>query len=353
MADTQPAPQPAVPDDSALDGSLTAAQDALLKMMEPETETPESEEAQPTDVEESQPEEEGESFEEESEEALEEESEEDESEEVTEESDEESEEAPLYAVTINGEEREVSLEELTKGYSRQSDYTKKTQDLAAKRKEAEDVHKQMSLQVEYLQAERQEYINALSQVVQNSMVGLQDYQNIDWETLRQEDPITYVTKKEEEREAKERVQQMIGQQQAAQAQEESHQKARFVEHKQEETRKLVDALPAWSDPTKRAKLSSELREYAVSQGFTENDIKGLVDHRQVVTLYKASKYDKLQGSDIKQKKTKNKPKVIRSGTLKTKSETSKEKRKVQMKRLQQTGHVDDAAALLEDMFNPN
>jgi len=351
MADTQPAPQPVVPDDSALDGSLTAAQDALLKMLEPETETPETEEAQPTDVEESQPEEEGESFEEESEEALEEESEEDESEEVTEESDEESEEEPLYAVTINGEEREVSLEELTKGYSRQSDYTKKTQDLATKRKEAEDVHKQMSLQVEYLQAERQEYINALSQVVQNSMVGLQDYQNIDWETLRQEDPITYVTKKEEERDAKEKVQQMIGQQQAAQAQEESHQKAIFVEHKQEETRKLVDALPAWSDPTKRAKLSSELREYAVSQGFTEDDIKGLVDHRQVVTLYKASKYDKLQGSDIKQKKTKNKPKVIRSGTLKTKSETSKEKRKVQMKRLQQTGHVDDAAALLEDMFN--
>jgi len=351
MADTQPAPQPVVPDDSAPEGSLIEAQNAFLQLMDSQEETPETEKAQPTDVEESQPEEEGESFEEESEEALAEESEEDESEEVTEESDEESEEELLYAVTINGVEREVSLEELTKGYSRQSDYTKKTQDLATKRKEAEDVHKQVSLQMEYLQVERQEYINALSQMVQNSMVGLEDYSNIDWETLRQEDPITYVTKKEEERDAKERVQQMLGQQQAAQSQEESHQKAMYVEHKQEETKKLVGALPDWGNPEKRAKLSSELREYATSQGFTENDLKALVDHRYVVTLYKASKYDKLQGSDIKQKKTKNKPKVIRSGTLKTKSASSKEKRNIQMKRLQKTGHVDDAASLLEEMFN--
>jgi|TARA_R110000751_G_scaffold22310_7_gene62977 hypothetical protein len=39
-----------------------------------------------------------------------------------------------YAVKVDGENQEVSLEELRDGYQRQSDYTRKTQDLAAERK---------------------------------------------------------------------------------------------------------------------------------------------------------------------------------------------------------------------------
>ena len=40
----------------------------------------------------------------------------------------------LYKLTVNGEETEVTLEELKKGYSRQSDYTRKTEKLSQDRK---------------------------------------------------------------------------------------------------------------------------------------------------------------------------------------------------------------------------
>lgn len=40
-------------------------------------------------------------------------------------------------VTVDGEELSVPLSELTQGYSRQADYTRKTQELASQRKEAE------------------------------------------------------------------------------------------------------------------------------------------------------------------------------------------------------------------------
>jgi hypothetical protein len=42
---------------------------------------------------------------------------------------------PLYAVTVQGEEQQVTLEELRGGYMRQSDYTKKTQGLSQREKE--------------------------------------------------------------------------------------------------------------------------------------------------------------------------------------------------------------------------
>ena len=109
MADTQEAPQaPAgLQPTPALGGSVTEAQEALLSLLEPEEETPENEEAQPTEEEESQPEEEDESLEEESEEEEESVEEEEESEEP-----DEGDEEVLYAVTVNGKEREVNLDEL-------------------------------------------------------------------------------------------------------------------------------------------------------------------------------------------------------------------------------------------------
>lgn len=40
---------------------------------------------------------------------------------------------PAYTVKIDGEEQQVSLEELQQGYQRQADYTRKTQEIAAER----------------------------------------------------------------------------------------------------------------------------------------------------------------------------------------------------------------------------
>jgi hypothetical protein len=62
-------------------------------------------------------------------------------EETAEEEPEESEDEPepTYKVKVNGEEVEVPLSELTKGYSREQDYTKKTMALAEERKAPEPV----------------------------------------------------------------------------------------------------------------------------------------------------------------------------------------------------------------------
>jgi hypothetical protein len=47
-----------------------------------------------------------------------------------------------YKVKINGEEVDVALDELLKGYSRTGDYTRKAMDLAAQRKAFDDDRKQ-------------------------------------------------------------------------------------------------------------------------------------------------------------------------------------------------------------------
>jgi len=343
MADKQPAPQ--AHEDQLQPGSLWEAQAALLKMTEPEGETPETEEATPTEEEESQPVEEDESFEEETEEE-----EEPEGEEESEETEGEEEEE-LYAVTVNGEEVAVSLDELLSGYSRQSDYTRKTQEIAGERKGMEELQQQYNSQVAQIQQERQQYMDALQNIITSSAEGMSKYADTDWDALRESDPIEYVTQREELRQSQEKIQAMQREQYTAQQRQNeqtTQMRSRIV---QEEYGKLVEALPEWADADKQKKLASEIRSYAGAQGFTEEELNSLVDHRSLLVLMKAKKYDQLQNSDVKSKKLKNKPKVIRSGTGTTSKGTSKSKRAAKMKRLQGSGHVDDAASILEDMFN--
>ena len=344
MADTQAAPHPATTPIPSLGGSINEAQEALLSLAEPEEEKPQTEEAQPTeDVESTEEEPQDESLDEEPEEEAEEESEAE-----SEEPDEEAEEELLYAVKVDGEEQEVTLDELMKGYSRQSDYTKKTQELAEGRKAIEQMYGQYNSEIGALQQERQQYISALSQVIEHSMSGLDAYQNIDWETLKSEDPIEYLTKKEEQTALQNQVAQNMQQREQATEANRVQQAQRREHFRLSEQHKLVEALPEWADSDTRTQLTNEMREYAFQNGFTEQELNGLIDHRYFLTLMKAQKYDALQKSDVKAKKVKNKPKVVRSGSPRGKKDIEKVKRTAQMKRLQETGHVDDASSLFED-----
>ena len=340
MADTQEAPQvPAglqpIP---ALGGSIDEAQEALLSLLEPEEEKPDSEEAQPAEVEESQPEGEDESLEAESEE-------EEESEEPAEEREE------LFVVKVDGEDREVTLKELQNGYSRQSDYTKKTQQLAGERQQMAQLQQQWQQEMIAAHGERQQYIDSLGQIVQQSMGGLEEYANVDWEALKEDDPILYVTKRDEFREAQDRVADMQDRQEYATQQQNAEMQQAMSYRNQQERAHLVQKVPEWKDKEQRKEIVSTLRTYAQEQGFSREEITNLIDHRSLIVLMKAQKYDEMQNTDVKSKKLKNKPKVVRSGKGVSRGDNSKASLKAKMKRLQGTGHIDDASVLLEDFID--
>ena len=338
MADTLTAPLPE-------QGSITEAQSAFLGLLEPEEVKPETEESAPTeDVEESTEETQDEPLDEVSEEEFEEEESEEESEE-----DEGEEEPDVYAVKVDGDELEVSLDELISGYSRHSDYTRKTQEIASERSQLAEMQNHWANEITQAQAERQQYMEALGQFAQQSMDGLEQFNNVDWENLRQTDPIAFVTKKEEFREVTDNLQQLKAERdRSLQQQNQELSKMRSLAV-QEEHKRLVAAVPEWNNKEKRDKMAGDLSSYALEQGFSQEELKELIDHRQFLVLMKAQKYDALQNSDVKSKKLKNKPKVIRAGKgTNKKSDTAKAKRIASMKRLKESGHVDDSVTLFED-----
>jgi len=350
MADTQEAPQEAPQettqeDGNVVPGGLLEAQNALLKMMDSDEENPETEEGEPAEEEESHPVEEDNPLEEEPEE-----SEEDDDYEGTDNRSEEGEDL-LYAVTVNGEEQEVTLDELLKGYSRQSDYTRKTQEISEQRKKAESVAQTWAAETDQIRNERQQYMQTLQNIIDNSGQQFDQFIDVDWDTLKETNPIEYVTKREEYREVQDRIK-SLQQQQHAVAQKQAADSAQLhAQTLHREHQRLVEVLPEWGDPEKQREIGVEIRDYARTQGFADKEISDLIDHRSVLVLRKSMLYDKLNSSDVKSKKLKNKPRVVRSGKGASKSTEKRSSRAKSMKRLQQTGHVDDAAVLLEDMMN--
>ena len=337
MADKQPAPQ---------EGSIEEAHEVLLGLMEPEKEKPESEEAAPTEEEESTEETQDESLEEEPEEETEEESEEE-----SEGSDDEAEEDLLYAVKVDGEEHEVTLDELMKGYSRQSDYTKKTQEISEQRKKFQSSAERHEVEMAQIRNERQQYVQTLQNIIEGSTQSLDKFVDVDWETLKATNPIEYVTKREEYREMQEKIQAIQHEQVTVQSKQNDDMKQLHAQTLHREHQLMADALPEWGDPKKQHEIGSHIRDYARVQGFNDEEIGSLVDHRSLIVLRKAMLYDEMNSSDVKSKKLKNKPRVVRSGKGVSRKDDSKRKRASKMNRLQKSGHVDDAASILEDLMN--
>ena len=96
---------------------------------------------------------------------------------------EEGEEQPsIYTISVDGIEQEVTLDELKSGYSRQSDYTRKTQELANQRKQAET-------EFNAVREERAIYTQLLDQMRNQLDAGMQN--EPDWVSLAENDPVGY------------------------------------------------------------------------------------------------------------------------------------------------------------------
>ena len=332
--------------EKAKEGSSEEAANNILNMWESEDDQPTGEETEVTTedevVAEDQQEDEVETEEvSEEEEASEEVETEDTGEEETEEVAEES----NYTIKVDGEEYEVNLEELKAGYQRQSDYTRKSQALAEGRKENEAIQSERIR----LEQERQMYANGLQMLKEQQSAKLQEFKDVDWSTLKEEDPYAYMLKKDEYRDAQDKArnaaqQQRIVQQQ--QKQQEAQSRATFV---QDQYSQLVNALPEWDN--KESTVKEDIRKFAISSGYAPEEVDQLADHRSVLILKKAMEFDKLTKKVAPKKKAiKKVPKVQKSGRGKVKSEAADDKTKKKRARLRKSGHQDDAASVFYDML---
>jgi hypothetical protein len=252
---------------------------------------------------------------------------------------EEEAEQPRFRVKAAGEEKEVTLDELIKSYQLGTDYTKKSQAVAEERK-AVEAEKARIEEARYL---RDQYAERL-QVIEQMLNQQPETENLEY--LKETDPIGYAVKVAELSQREKQLAQVQAERQriAMQQDQERHEQLGHVI--QAEARKLAEAIPEYADPQKGEIARRELREFGQKLGFSEQELSGVYDSRQVLTLWKAMQYDKLQSAKPGiTKKVNEAPKVMKSGVSQPR-DSNDELKKLKAK-ARQTGRVADAAKAFE------
>lgn len=263
----------------------------------------------------------------------------DESEVEQEDEQDEQEEPQKFRVKAAGEEREVTLDELIKSYQLGTDYTKKSQAVAEERK-AVEAERQRIEEARYLRDQYAERLQILEQMLNQQPEG----ENL--EALKENDPIGYAIAYTDQQRRKEQLAQVQAERQRIAEQQQQERQEQLGQVIQAEARKLAEALPEYADPQKGEVTRRELREFGLKLGFSDQELSGIYDSRQVLTLWKAMQYDKLQSSKPGITKRVNEaPKVVKPGVSQPR-EGSDELRKLKA-RAKQTGRVADAAKAFE------
>jgi len=249
------------------------------------------------------------------------------------------EEPDLHRVKVQGQELEVSLDELKAGYSRDSDYRQKTHTLGLEKKDLEAEKGGL----------RQTYDTRLSEL--NDMIATADgfirqqQGSKDLQRLYDEDP-TSAAKLDYQ--LREQQRQIDGMKSKAN---EAYQK-QYGEYLDAQRQLAAAKIPEYSDPDKADQFRTNMRTSLRSYGFNDGEIGSLADHRFLMVIRDAMSYKSVKDKrPIAQKKVANAPKVVKAGVAKSGTGSGREQIRNKISKLKKTGHLKDAQNALLDMIN--
>ena len=257
--------------------------------------------------------------------------------------DEPSQEEPnveFYSVKVDGQEAQVTLDDLKQGYSGQKYVQQGMQDVANKRKEAEDVYTALN-------NERQQMAE-LYQSLQNG--GLAQPPEKPTKELFDADPIGYMKENLEYEEKKGAYDNQMAQlQQVSQQNSEASQNARQA-YLQEQMQILQKEIPEFADTKKAGKLKDQLVSVGSNYyGYSNDEISNITDARAIKVLNDAMKYQDIISGKTKAKvKTQSARPVLKPGAKKTAMPNAKIRSR-QKAKLRETGSMEDAIGLITNV----
>ena len=259
--------------------------------------------------------------------------------EVTEETQTELEEPSLHRLKVNGQEIEVSLDELKAGYSRDSDYRQKTHSLGMEKRDLE-VQKN-SLRQSY-DAKLQELNDLLATA---DATVRQQQGSADLQKLYEEDPTQAAKLDYQLRQQNRAIEDMKSKAREAQIKQYNE----FLETQKE---LAATKIPEYSDPNKADQFKINMRNSLRGYGFNDEEIGTMADHRFLMVAKDAMSYQTLKDKrPIVQKKVANAPKVVKPGVAKSTTSSGREQIRNKIGKVRKTGNINDASSAILDIIN--
>lgn len=207
--------------------------------------------------------------------------------EAEEEDTEQEQEPSKYTVKVDGKEIDVTLDDLKRSFSGQAYIQKGMQEAAEAKKQAEALFNA-------LQAEQAKFLNVVQAIQANGFKAPPQAPDM---AMMDKDPIGYMKAEAQYRkELGEFQTQQQETQRIAMLNQQMQQRA-MADFVNEQATVLKSRIPEFADAKKAREVTGKIRSVAAeAYGFTEQEIGGVVDARQVQVLYDAMKWRELQAA---------------------------------------------------------
>lgn len=209
---------------------------------------------------------------------------------------------------VDGVEGAAKLQDLLKSYQLQEHVDKKARE-AAEREKALQARQQ---EAEQQFAQRLQHAEGLANIAANQL--LQEFQSIDWRALEQQDAgqAALLRQKFQERHAElQGVIQNIEHNKAQQQHQQAQQRQQVLT---QEAQRLPQVIPEWKDDAVAAKERGEIRDWALKQGISAQDLDSVVYASHVAVMRKAMLYDRMkQAQPAIENKVRKAPVLVKPG----------------------------------------
>jgi len=244
-------------------------------------------------------------------------------------------------VTIKGDDgkdvvRKPTIKELREGYMMQSDYQRKTADLARQREEtAESTRKA----VETERTQYQQNLQTLHNLVLETAAS--ELKDVNWNDLAKNDPLKYVEIRNRADQLANTLTTIQGKMKETEAKQATDRKTATDAAAKRARAELERDLPGFNDAHYQTLMKS-----AQAVGYKLEEVATWIDPRAIKLLDKAYKYDQLQaGKPPTTKKVVVPPKVVKPGQAQ--AETAQQRKEGEaMKRLRGNGTIENAADVI-------
>lgn len=193
-------------------------------------------------------------------------------------------------VKIDGQEKQVPLQDVIKSFQLEGHVNNKSIELSNQRTQFEQER----------QAVRQ---LAQQQIQQNQALGqaaLQmlnhDYAKVDWNALRVQNPAEFAAMQTEFQQRQGQIQNYLGQIQQQTAQQAQVQQQNLQQSLAAENDRLMNLRPEWRDQKSFTKDREQMTQYARTLGFQDAELSQIFDHRYMLILHDAARYQALQAA---------------------------------------------------------
>lgn len=247
---------------------------------------------------------------------------------------------PKVTVKIDGKDVEVTLAEAIAGYQRGADYTRKTQEVSESRKA-------IDTELAQVRTHRDQYANVLKVLQERLGDPAKEPTHEQWETLRREDPDQFTVEWADYQRRSEQRATIRKEQERVDGEKQAETVKVLREHIGQQRELLLAVLPEWKEPAKAEAGMKAIRTYAKTVGFTDDDLNGAYDHRMIVAVDKARRFDELMAKRATAlRKLKAAPEMPAPGARQQPKDTKADLRKAAKAKLAQTGSLDDALPLM-------